>query len=327
MDRYCVEQLNAMCTEIYKMTESNPEMVSMVIEGYYQILKFAEIGRKEGLLALEEAVEEIVAEESCMTEISTEESCKTDDTQSAFINLIMLIVDGIDPEIVRTVGINRYAAANQEAYHGLMNLMYIQGALMIQAGNNIRVISEVIKSMMPAPIIDELHRRDSENACPDGSKEFSQEDMIKSLCSDNREIDEKDHSIVSELSKTLVMFSNKEVQRLLSETDNDDITVAMKGMPGKARARIFENLSPRCANEIAEKNYYLGPVRMKDVEEACAQITRILLDLYDMGEYSSYDLAILRVVTDMYYFAQKEYSERMAKYEELKSVIDRMCNY
>lgn len=35
------------------------------------------------------------------------------------------------------------------------------------------------------------------------------------------------------------------MQRLLRDTDNINSTIVMKGLPGKARARIFDNVSNR----------------------------------------------------------------------------------
>lgn len=274
MERYWMEELHARCVEICTTDANKPDMVSMVVDGYYRILKLAEIGRKEGLLELDDAKEDLD---------------RNEDTSALFYKLISLVIDGTDPKIVSMVGMSRYASSNLMSYRGLLNLMYIRGALMIQAGDREWIIAEVLKSMMPDPIIEELNRRESERIVSDEqSKEKEYADMIERLCKDDKEIDEEDHSVVSELARSLIALSNKEVERLLREVDTSTFSVAMKGLPGKARARIFENLSPRLASMTAEQMSYMGPVRFKDVEEYCVKIMKTLRKLVDEGEVANY---------------------------------------
>ena len=304
MNKFWIEELRTKCKEIIADNQ-NLEMVMKVIEAYDCILRFANIGRKEGVLALEEASVELNM---------------NDESQALFGWMIRLVVDGTNPEIIRTIGENRCIVMNLPSYRGLMNLMYIEGALMIQRGDHPRIMSEVMRSMMPTVILDELIRRERENTLTEKTKQ--EEDMVKALCKDDKEIDEKDHSIVSETARTLIMLSDMDVQRLFRETDNSLISIAMKGLPGKARARILNNMSPRLAVMIAEDMSYMGPVHMKDVEECCAKLMKILLALDEKGEIKDYDFSVLKVVIDIFDSAEKENRELRDKYSDLKSIID-----
>ena len=308
MDRFIIEELKNKCNEI-NLANENPEMISKVFEAYDCICNFANIGRKEGLLALEEAAEKLDL---------------NDDTKSLFFEQMTLIVDGTDPELVKNMGANRCASYDFPSYLGLINLMYVKGSLMIQAGNTPFVVERMLKSMMPKSILVELQKREYENALPKTLSEA--ENKIEDLCKDDKEIDEKDHSVISETAKTLIMISNKDIQRLLRETDNSTLAVAMKGLPGKARARIFDNMSSRLAVMIAEQMSYMGPVRMKDVQEDCVKIMKTLLKLWNNGEIIDYDFSILKVVIDMFDSAEKENRHLRDKYQELRNVIDKIYN-
>ena len=123
---------------------------------------------------------------------------------------------------------------------------------------------------------------------------------------------------------TLLELSAQEMQRFLRDIDNTDLTLAMKGLPGKARAWIFDNVSNRLGIMLAEDMKYMGPVRMKDVEEVCVNIMKIVIKLEDRGEIMPRDFAILKVVIDMYETAQKQNKELKERYKELHKIIEQI---
>lgn len=289
-DELCVRDLSIKCKEVEN--DNNINLISQTVDAYKRIIRFAELGRNEGLLALEEAGEELNM---------------NDESQALFFTMIKLIVDGTEPGIVEHIGINKCITMNLPSYHGIMNLMYVQGSLMIQGGDNIHVIEEMLKSMMPKSIMNELINRDCENALPRALAEMeSEQSMVDSLCKDDKEIDEKDHSVVNETANALSMLSDKDIQRLLRDVDNSTLAVAMKGLPGKARARIFDNMSKRLAIMLAKDITYMGPVRLKDVEEKCVTLTKTLFKLVNSCEINEYDFSLLKVVIDMFDSAEKE---------------------
>lgn len=306
MDRFLIEELKNKCNEINSI-EANPQMIAKVIEAYDCICNFANLGRKEGLLALEEAAGNLDL---------------NDDTKRLFFEQITLVVDGTEPELVLNMGANRCVSCNLPSYEGLINLMYVHGSLMIQAGNTLFIIEQMLKSMMPKSILIELKKRESEKVL---SKELKEaEDRVEALCKDDKEIDDKDHSVVAETAKTLILLSDRDIQRLLREIEISSLEVAMKGMPGKARARIFDNMSSRLSIMVAEDMSYMGPVRMKDVEEDCVRMMKMLLNLHDRCEIEDYDFSILKVVIDMFDSAEEENRQLREKYKELRDVISRI---
>ena len=311
MRTFLLEELRNKCNEI-SLIEKDTNMVSKVIEAYERILKFADTARKEGLLELEEIATRLDM---------------NDDTQGFFCKIIALVVDGTEPTNVLKIAANRYVTMNPQGFQGLMYLMYIEGGLMIQAGENLFIIKEMLKSMLPKVVTDELFRRECENALPDALVETElEQNMVQELCKDEIEIDEKDHSIVSETAKALIMLSDKDIQRFLRDVDNSSLIVAMKGLPGKARARIFNNMSERLAVMLANNMAYMGPVRFKDVEEECVKLMKSLLKLAEFSEIREYDFSILKVVIDMFDSADNEKQKLKEKYKELRSIINKIYN-
>ena len=110
--------------------------------------------------------------------------------------------------------------------------------------------------------------------------------------------------------------------RVLRDTDNRDCSLAMKGLPGKARKRIFDNLSTNLAVMVVDDMEFMGPVRMHDVEEACIRILRTILKLEDSAELESHDFSVLKVVLDSRDIAERENKALKERYKELHRIID-----
>ena len=82
----------------------------------------------------------------------------------------------------------------------------------------------------------------------------------------------------------ILLLDDRSVQRVLRDVDNNDLAVALKGANENVQATIFNNLSKRLAAMIREDMEYMGPIRMKDVEEAQQKIVNIIRKLEDSAE-------------------------------------------
>ena len=82
----------------------------------------------------------------------------------------------------------------------------------------------------------------------------------------------------------ILLLDDKSIQRVLREVDNNDLGIALKGANEQVQNAIFNNLSKRLATMIREDMEFMGPVRMKDVEEAQQKIVNIIRKLEDASE-------------------------------------------
>jgi len=82
----------------------------------------------------------------------------------------------------------------------------------------------------------------------------------------------------------ILMLDDRAIQRVLRDVDNNDLAVALKSSGEQVQAAIFNNLSKRLAAMIKEDMEFMGPVRMKDVEEAQQKIVNIIRKLEDSAE-------------------------------------------
>ncbi len=100
----------------------------------------------------------------------------------------------------------------------------------------------------------------------------------------------EDPELADEIRKKMFVFEDilllddRAIQRVLRDVDNNDLAVALKGSNEEVQNTIFNNMSKRLAVMIKEDMEFMGPVRMKDVEEAQQKIVNTIRKLEDSGE-------------------------------------------
>lgn len=82
----------------------------------------------------------------------------------------------------------------------------------------------------------------------------------------------------------ILLLDDRAIQRVLRDVDNNDLAIACKGSTEEVQNAIFSNMSKRLAEMIREDMEFMGPVRMKDVEEAQQKIVNIIRKLEDSAE-------------------------------------------
>ncbi len=105
---------------------------------------------------------------------------------------------------------------------------------------------------------------------------------------ENLEIEEPE--LADEIRKKMFVFEDilllddRSIQRVLRDVENSELAVALKNVNDDVQEVIFNNMSSRLAEMIKEDMEYMGPVRVKDVEEAQQKIVNVIRKLEDSGE-------------------------------------------
>ncbi len=82
----------------------------------------------------------------------------------------------------------------------------------------------------------------------------------------------------------IVNLDSVSIQRFIREVDNSELSVALKGSTEEVKEVIYANMSKRMAEMLAEDMEFMGPVRLRDVEEAQQKIVNIIRKLEEAGE-------------------------------------------
>lgn len=105
---------------------------------------------------------------------------------------------------------------------------------------------------------------------------------------ENLEID--DPELADTIKKRMFVFEDivaldsRYIQRVLREVDNHELAIALKGTNASVKEIIFDNVSKRLAVMIEEDLEYMGPKRMKEIEDAQQKIVGIIRKLEEAGE-------------------------------------------
>ena len=100
----------------------------------------------------------------------------------------------------------------------------------------------------------------------------------------------EDTDLAEEIRKRMFVFEdiltldNRSIQRFLRDVENNQLAIALKGATEEVQKVIYANMSKRLAEIIKEDIEFMGPVRLKDVEEAQQRIVNIIRKLEDAGE-------------------------------------------
>jgi flagellar motor switch protein FliG len=103
-------------------------------------------------------------------------------------------------------------------------------------------------------------------------------------------LEEDDPELAEEIKKRMFVFEDivtlddRSIQRVLREVDSRELALALKAASEEVAERIYKNMSKRAAEMMKEDIEYMGPVRLRDVEEAQQKIVSIIRKLEEAGE-------------------------------------------
>jgi flagellar motor switch protein FliG len=103
-------------------------------------------------------------------------------------------------------------------------------------------------------------------------------------------LEEENQPLADEVKKLMftfddiVLLQDRAIQQVLKEIDQKELAVALKGGSEEVREKVFSNMSARAADFIKEEMEFMGPVRMKSVEEGQQRIVAVVRRLEEAGE-------------------------------------------
>ncbi len=105
---------------------------------------------------------------------------------------------------------------------------------------------------------------------------------------ENLEIQNPD--LAEEIKKRMFVFEDlntlddRGMQRVLKEVDSKDLGLALKGASEDVKGKFLKNMSKRASQMLQDEMAFMGPVRIKDVEEAQQKIVNVVRGLEEAGE-------------------------------------------
>ncbi|SDJ72476.1 flagellar motor switch protein FliG [Sediminibacillus albus] len=100
----------------------------------------------------------------------------------------------------------------------------------------------------------------------------------------------QDPELAEEIKKRMFVFEdivtldNRAIQRVIREVENDDLRLSLKVASEEVKDIVFNNMSTRMADTFREEMEFMGPVRLRDVEESQTRIVSVIRRLEEVGE-------------------------------------------
>jgi len=104
------------------------------------------------------------------------------------------------------------------------------------------------------------------------------------------DLEERDPELADEVARLMFTFDDlvyvddSGIQRVLREVETKDVALALKSTNEDVKDKVFRNMSERAREIIQEEIEFMGPVRLRSVEEAQQKIVAVIRRLEDAGE-------------------------------------------
>ncbi|MGY8668160.1 flagellar motor switch protein FliG [Bradyrhizobium sp. UFLA05-109] len=134
--------------------------------------------------------------------------------------------------------------------------------------------------------LSQTRRRDAHEVMAEIFNNFDRQTetrFITSLEEENRESAERIKALMFTFDD-LVKLDSGSAQTLMRNVDKDKLAVALKSANEDVRNFFFGNMSSRAAKMLQDDMAAMGPVRLRDVDEAQALLVNLAKDLAAKGE-------------------------------------------
>src|SRR5450432_2949815 len=134
--------------------------------------------------------------------------------------------------------------------------------------------------------LSQTRRRDAHEVMAEIFNNFDRQTetrFMTSLEDDNRESAERIKALMFTFDD-LVRLDTGSAQTLMRHIDKDKLAVALKGAGEPVREFFMSNMSTRAAKMLVDDMQALGPVRLREVDDAQSQLVNLAKDLAAKGE-------------------------------------------
>lgn len=134
---------------------------------------------------------------------------------------------------------------------------------------------EITKAGGPQSLVDILQRVDRK----------TERIILDGLTDNNPDLADDVKSMMF-VFEDILQLDDRAVQAVLKEVDAKELAMALKNVSDEVKRKIFTNMSDRAASLLQEDMEYMGPVKLKSVEESQQRIVAVIRRLEEAGEIS-----------------------------------------
>lgn len=289
------DQIEAMSLEIARLERVTPELKAKVVEEFHEMAQASEFIAEGGIENARKTLVAAFGEEAAQTmvgkivnamQVVPFEFLKRADPNQLFsfiqeehpqtIALILaymqpgqaaLILSKLSPDLRGEVA-ERIAAMDQTPPEVIRN---VEAVLERKVSNVIN--TEMTKAGGPKALVDLLGRVDRQ----------TERLILDSLSESNPELADEVKNMMF-VFEDITQLDDRAVQSVLKEVDAKELACALKGVKPEVQEKVYKNMSERAVNMLKEDMEFMGPVKLKNVEESQQKIVAVIRKLEETGD-------------------------------------------
>jgi hypothetical protein len=227
------------------------------IAEYYKFsvkaIQLSETARKEGLLALDDVID-----------------LEKADRWDIFEYGLKFVVDGTDFSLIRDL-LSLIIEQEEDKYIRLLMRLKLEAVLSIQSGDNTYILACKLNAFTDLTLAD-----DPIFKIIDEVKNTYLERVYQKMSYDDK--------LTSDPFNEIIKLDNHVIQKVMREVYCHEWAKALKTVDAVVLKKIFQNMTKRAAQMLMENMEYMGPIRLKDVQDAQRKIFSIIYNLAGTGE-------------------------------------------
>jgi len=289
------EEIEQLTVEIAKISRVSPKEQEAIIEEFFHVSKAQSYISRGGVKYASEVLEQAVGKEKAEKIIggltSNFQTVPFEFLQKAEASHVVRFIQGEQPQTIALI------LAYLEPNKAGMILSMLPDDIQPEVARRIAVMDQT-----PPEIVRQIEKILENKISSYIVQDFSQTGGVKSLVdvinrvdrSTEKKIldylDNTDEALSDEVKRLMFVFEDmlkldaRTVQRILQDVDMKDLPIALKTASEDLKESIFKNLSDRAVTTLNEEMEYMGPVRVKQVEEVQQKIVYIIRNLEEAGE-------------------------------------------
>lgn len=289
------EEIEDLTLEIANLRKVPSEVRDQVIEEFYQICLAQEYITQGGIDYAREILEKAMgtAKAKQIIDRLTQSLQVTpfDFMRKADASQVFSFIQGEHPQTIALV------IAHLQPEQGAMILSSLTPELQVEVAKRIAVMDRTSPE-----VIKEVERVLERKLSTIMGQDYAAAGGVKSLVEVLNRVDrstersildnleEQNPELAEEVKRLMFVFEDiiglddRSVQQVLRDVDMKDLALALKGASEEVKSKIFKNMSQRAAQILQEDMEFMGPVRLRNVEEAQQRIVNSIRRLEEAGE-------------------------------------------
>ncbi|MGM0607717.1 MAG: flagellar motor switch protein FliG [Candidatus Muiribacteriota bacterium] len=289
------EEIELLTMEIAKMQKVEPEVKDKVLDEFSQLLQASEFISQGGIDYAKELLEKTLGSEKAGEILgkltATFQVRPFDVVRTLDPNQLLNFIQGEHPQAIALI--LSFLPPEKSGY------------ILSQLGQEIQadVARRVAKMESTSPeVVREMERILEKKLSSVLSEDYTSVGGIDAIVDVLNKVDRgteksiietleiQDPELAEEIKKRMFVFEDvihiddRGIQRILREVDTKDLSVALKGSSEEVLEKFSKNMSKRAGAMLQEDMEFMGPVRVKDVEETQQKIVNVIRGLEEQGE-------------------------------------------